>query len=72
MSKRFGQKRVPDCECTERFTCGKCLNAAGPTRSDGASVDNTSRVTHSQCSCTTLEHEASCPWSCSWLRDLES
>jgi len=38
MSKRFGQKRVPDCECTERFTCGKCLNAAGPTRSDGASV----------------------------------
>lgn len=27
MSKRFGKKRVPGCECTESFTCRKCLDA---------------------------------------------
>jgi hypothetical protein len=32
MSKRFGKKRVPDCQCTYNFTCGPCLRAAGPTR----------------------------------------
>lgn len=34
MSKRFGKKRVPDCECTERYTCGPCLRAAGATGSE--------------------------------------
>lgn len=28
MSKRFGKYRVPNCECTERFTCRPCLDAA--------------------------------------------
>lgn len=23
---RFGSKRVLDCECDDRFTCGPCLN----------------------------------------------
>lgn len=27
-SKRFGKKRVPGCECTSSFTCGKCLSAS--------------------------------------------
>lgn len=31
MPKRFGKKRVPDCECTTSYTCGPCLRAAGPT-----------------------------------------
>lgn len=30
MSKRFGKKRVPDCQCTYNFTCGPCLRAAAP------------------------------------------
>lgn len=30
MSKRFGKARVPGCECTPRFTCGRCLRAAPP------------------------------------------
>lgn len=25
MSKRFGKKRVPGCQCTYNFTCGACL-----------------------------------------------
>lgn len=29
--KRFGAKRVPDCECTYSFTCRPCLKDAGPT-----------------------------------------
>ena len=28
MSKRFGKKRVPECECTTRFTCRPCLIAS--------------------------------------------
>ncbi len=31
MSKRFGKKRVPECECDYNFTCRACLFAAGPT-----------------------------------------
>jgi hypothetical protein len=31
MSRRFGKKRVPNCECTHRFTCRPCLEAAVPT-----------------------------------------
>lgn len=28
MTKRYGNKRVPDCECESNFTCGACLRAA--------------------------------------------
>lgn len=28
--KRYGKKRVPNCECTHIFTCGPCLKAAPP------------------------------------------
>jgi hypothetical protein len=30
VSKRFGKKRAPNCECTERFTCRPCLESAPP------------------------------------------
>lgn len=31
MNKRYGKKRSPDCECTDRSTCRACLRDAGPT-----------------------------------------
>lgn len=30
MSKRFGKKRVPGCQCTYNFTCGPCLAVRAP------------------------------------------
>lgn len=30
MSARFGKKRVPGCECEDRFTCRLCLNEVLP------------------------------------------
>ena len=30
MSKRFGKKRVPNCECTGSSTCRPCLEHAPP------------------------------------------
>jgi hypothetical protein len=40
MSKRFGKKRVPNCECTASFSCRACLDAgvligmSGPVKRD--------------------------------------
>lgn len=28
MNKRYGKKRVAGCECDDRFTCRRCLDAA--------------------------------------------
>lgn len=38
MSRRYGKKRVPGCQCESNYTCGPCLQAAPPWHNTPSTV----------------------------------